>query len=336
MPTASPLRWGILGAGSSAGTFTRGLAATASGRAVAVGSRSLENANRFAAEHGGLRGHGSYQALAEDPEVDAIYIATPHPQHRHAAELCLRAGKAVLCEKPLTVNAREAESLVATARSEHRFLMEAMWTRFLPAMVQCREWLAAGAIGEVRMLNADFGFRSGWDPASRLLDPALAGGGLLDVGVYTVALASMVFGAEPQELQALAHLGRTGVDEQIAVIARWPDGQLGLLSSAVRTETPQSAWIAGTEGRIELPRFWLGKVAILHRPGKPELRVEPPFAGNGYHYQAEEVARAIRHGEIESPLMSHAESVMIQRIMDRARAAIGLRYPMEGASAARR
>ncbi len=334
MAPPKTLRWGILGAGAIAGTFTRGLAASTLGKPVAVGSRSAVKAARFASEHGGLRAHASYEALAADDEVDAVYVATTHPQHLAASQICLRAGKAVLCEKPLTVNAAEAAELIATARETKRFLMEAMWTRFLPAMAQCRRWLAAGAIGEPRMLNADFGFRGGADPRSRTLDPAAAGGGLLDVGVYTVAFSTMVFGAQPEAVSAVGHLGASGVDEQCAMLMRWQGGALAVLSSAVRTSTPMAAWIAGTEGRIELPSFWNGRIAILHRDGQPPERLEPAFAGNGYHYQAEEVARALANGETESRLMPLAESLAIQRIMDQARAQMGLRYPMERATPA--
>jgi dihydrodiol dehydrogenase / D-xylose 1-dehydrogenase (NADP) len=331
MSSHLPLRWGILGLGNIAKTFAKGLTSTTEGRLVAVGSRTQATAEAFAKEHGG-RAHGSYQALLADPEVDAIYISTPHPQHYEAALQCLRGGKAVLCEKPLAVNAAQASEMVRVARQERRFLMEAMWTRFLPAMVQCRSWLAAGMIGQPRMLHADFGFRCGWDPKSRLLDPASAGGGLLDVGVYAVALSTMVFGSKPRSIKALAHLGVTQVDEQAVIVASWEDGALATLSSAVRTETPQAAWIAGTEGRIELPQFWHGKVAILHRPGQPALQLEPAFVGNGYQYQAEEVARCIGKGGIESPLMSHAESVDIANFMDRVRQDIGLRYPMDASA----
>jgi dihydrodiol dehydrogenase / D-xylose 1-dehydrogenase (NADP) len=333
MPSHPALRWGILGLGNIAKAFAKGLTSTTEGRLVAVGSRTQATAEAFAREHGG-RAHGSYQALVADPEVDAVYISTPHPQHLEAALLCLRAGKAVLCEKPLAVNAVQAAEMVRVAKQERRFLMEAMWTRFLPAMVQCRAWLAAGMIGQPRMMHADFGFRCGWDPKSRLLDPASAGGGLLDVGVYAVALSTMVFGSKPRSIKALAHLGETQVDEQTVMVASWEGGGLATLSSAVRTETPHTAWIAGTDGRIELPQFWHGKIAILHRPGQPALTLEPDFVGNGYQYQAEEAARCIAQGAIESPIMSHAESIDIATFMDRVRQDIGLRYPMDARASA--
>jgi predicted dehydrogenase len=330
---AKTVRWGILGPGSIARVFADGLKSVDGAVLAAVGSRSLEKADRFAKERGFARAHGSYEALVADPGVDAIYIATPHPAHLACAKLCLDAGKAVLCEKPITTNAAEAEELVAFASRKRVFLMEAMWTRFLPAIAQVRTWLRAGAIGEPRMLQADFGFRCGWDERSRLLDPNLAGGGLLDVGVYCVALASMVYGGPPRELKALAHLGESGVDEQNALIARWDGGRLALLSSAVRTSTPHEAWIAGTEGRIRIPGFWHTREATLERDGKPPETAKPEFRGNGYNYQADEVARCLERGLIESPEITHAESIAIQRTMDEARRQFGLAYPWERTSA---
>ncbi len=329
--TAS-IRWGILGPGSIAKQFATGLTVVPGATLAAVGSRTLASAQAFATEFKAPRAHGSYAALAADPEVDAIYIATPHPMHRAAAALCLEAGKAVLCEKPLTVNAREAEELVAIATRKRVFLMEAMWTRFQPVMCQVREWLAQDAIGEPRMVSADFGFRCGMDPKSRLLDPALAGGALLDVGVYTVAFAAMVFGGTPATVMAQAHIGETGVDEQTAVVGSWSGGRLALLSCAVRTNTPHEAWIHGTTGRIHIPGFWHAQEATLTRDGKPAETAKLPFTGNGYNYQAIEVARCLREGLIESPIIPHAESIAIMKTMDEIRRQIGLRYPGETAA----
>jgi predicted dehydrogenase len=323
------VRWGILGPGGIARAFATGLRDVPGATLAAVGSRDQAKSEAFAKEFGGGRAHGSYEALAADPGVDAIYIATPHPMHLAGATLCLEAGKAVLCEKPLTVNAREAEQLIAVARRRNVFLMEAMWTRFLPAIAQVRAWLKAGAIGEPRMVSADFGFRCGGDPKSRLMAPELAGGGLLDVGVYTVAFAQMVFGVPPKEIRALAHIGETGVDEQNAMACSWPGGQLAVLTSAVRTSTPQEARIAGTAGSIHVPGFWHARSATLHRDGKPAETAEPPFSGNGYNYQAIEVARCLEQGLTESPIIPLDESLAIQRVMDEARRQFGLAYPFE-------
>ncbi len=205
---------------------------------VAVGSRTAESAQRFAERFQVPHAHSSYEALANDPNVDIVYISTPHALHYDNTMLCLQAGKAVLCEKPFAINAREASEMIATARERKLFLMEAIWTRFLPSMVRLRELLADNAIGDVRMLQADFGFRTNVDLQSRLFDPALGGGGLLDVGVYCVSLASQLFGT-PDRIIGLAEIGTTGVDEQGAMLLGYPGGQLAVLSTAIRTTTPQ-------------------------------------------------------------------------------------------------
>lgn len=325
---STPIRWGIIGLGAIAKSFARGLQAVPDAKLVAVGSRSLDKAKAFAAEFGAPRAHGSYQALVEDAEVDAVYVASPHPMHKDDAILCLEAKKAVLCEKPFTVNAAELEAVIAVARRNRVFLMEAMWTRFLPIMGRVREWLAAGAIGEPRLVTADFGFRCGWDPKSRLLDPQLGGGALLDVGVYTVAFAAMVFGPQPKRIVGMAHLGETGVDEQTACLLGYDRGQLAVLTSAVRTATPHEARIDGTEGSIAIPTFWKGAKAVLTAPGRTET-VEMPLAGNGYNYEAVEVGRCLREKRLESATIPLDESLAIMRTMDELRRQFGLRYPAD-------
>ena len=325
------IRWGILGAGSIARTFAIGLTALSDAKLVAVGSRGPENAGKFAAEHGGIRAHASYEALAEDAEVDAIYIATPHPYHHANALLCIANGKAVLVEKPFAMNAAQALEIADAARAMGVPCVEAMWTRFLPVMRQVRGWLKSGEIGHARLVLADFGFRGGDDPKSRLLDPALGGGALLDVGVYTVSFAHLVYGGEPERVEAVAAIGHTGVDEQIAVSCAWSQGRLAQLTSAVRTNTPHDARILGTTGAIHLPVFWHAHSAILTRDGQPAETFAPAWIGNGYHYEAAEIGRLLRAGEVESPELPLAETVAIMRTMDRARHRIGLRYAQDGA-----
>ena len=326
-------RWGILGTGSIAKQFAKGLKALPDHALAAVGSRSQASADAFATEQGAARAHASYEALVADPAIDAIYVATPHPLHRANTVLALDHGKAVLCEKPFAVNAVEAEAMVAAAGRNRRFLMEAMWTRFLPATRQVAAWLASGAIGDVRMLNVDFGFRCGWDPTSRILAPALAGGALLDVGIYTLDYAHLVFGCQPASFAAKAHLGETGVDEQTAILASYPGGALAALTCAVRTNTPQDVWIHGSEGRIHVPSFWRATSATLMPDGKEAQTVTLPFIGNGYEYQAIEVARCVREGRRESDVMPLAETLATMRTMDAIRAQIGLRYPMDHTAA---
>jgi predicted dehydrogenase len=327
--TNGKLRWGILGPGRIARKFAQGLASLPDADLVAVGSRSLDRAKAFGMDFGVPRCHGSYEQLAADPEVDLIYVATPHPFHRENTILALRAGKHVLCEKPFAVNARQAADMIAVARDCGLFLMEAMWTRFLPVTRKVREWLDAGAIGQVRQFTADLGFCGPPDPSGRLLNPALAGGALLDVGIYTVSYASMLFGGPPADLHALAHMGTTGVDEQTAMVLSYPEGQLALLSCAVRTNTPQDGRIDGTAGRIRIPGFWRSTGAVLEAQGKEPERFDADFGDLGLSYQAAEAMRCVRTGQCESPVMPLGETLQIAETLDTIRARIGLGYPGE-------
>jgi predicted dehydrogenase len=315
--------WGILGPGRIAARFAADLARLPDARLAAVGSRSIERAAEFAATHGGCRAHDSYVGLASDPEVDAIYVATPNPFHLEHASLCLERGKAVLCEKPMAVNAAQARRMVDCARANGVFLMEAMWTRFNPVMRQVDGWLRSGAIGEPRLVIADFCFRSAPDPESRLFSPALAGGSLLDVGTYVVSLAHWVYGRPPESVWALAHLGETGVDEQAAIALRFPGGALAQLSCAIRTSTAQEARIYGTAGAIHVPGFWRATSATLSVEGAPPVEVTGEA---GYHYEAAEVAECVRAGARESARMPLDESIAIAETLDRVRALVGLRY----------
>lgn len=325
---AKVIRWGILGTGSIARKFAQGLVSVADAELAAVGSRAKETADKFADEFNVPRRHASYAALAEDDEVDAIYVATPHSLHSQNSLLCLSAGKAVLCEKPFAINAAQAEEVVRCARQSKRFLMEAMWTRFLPHMVKLRQLLSEKAVGEVRMVTGDFGFRTKVNPQGRLFNPALGGGALLDVGVYTVSLASMLLGA-PSRVAALAELGSTGVDEQSAMILSYQGGQLAVLFTAIRTSTPHEATIIGTDGYIRIhSSWWRPSRLTVRKAGKEEL-IEVPSEGNGYNYQAAEVGRCLREGRLESDIMGLDETLSIMRTMDQIRVQWGLKYPME-------
>ena len=324
---APKIRWGILGTGNIANKMADALKSLNEAELVAVGSRTQQKADAFGDRHGVPRRHGSYQALANDPEVDIVYVCTPHTLHAENSLLCLDGGKAVLCEKPFTVNAAQARAVASRAREKGLFVMEAMWTRFLPAIRRCREIVRSGGIGEVRMLQADFGFRAGWDPQGRLLNPELGGGGLLDVGVYTVSLAHLLLGT-PARIESLAHIGETGVDEQSALLLGYPGGEIAILSSAVRTNTPHVAYVMGTEGMIRIPSFWCARELTLLAGGREE-RIEAGFSGNGFEFQAMEAMRCLREGLPESDTMPLDESIAIMETMDRARAQWGLRYPCE-------
>ncbi len=326
--TSDTIQWGILGPGSISHQFATGLQSTRGAKLLAVGSRSQEKADAFADKFGAPHRHASYEALAADPDVHVIYIATPHPQHRDAALLCLEHGKAVLCEKPFTVNAREAEEVIASARAKDLFVMEAMWSRFFPAMAHVRKLVAEGAIGEARMLQADFGFRAGVDPNSRLFNLAYAGGGLLDVGVYPISLASMLFGT-PTDITGVAQIGETGVDEQAAISLKYSGGQIAALTTGVRINTPQAAHVLGTDGSITIHApWWKASKLTLNAGGKSE-ELDLPFEGQGMNYEAEEVGNCLRAGRNESDILPLSESLAIMQTTDALRAQWGLRYPME-------
>ncbi len=317
--------WGILGAGRIAGKFATEAKLVPGARLVAVGSRSAEKAGEFAKQNGVERAYGSYAELVADPDVDAVYVATLHPTHCEHTLLALDHGKAVLCEKPFAVTAREARQMIERARARKLFLMEAMWARFNPITVQVRRWLAEGRIGEPRMVTVDFGFRAAWNPESRLLDPALAGGALLDVGVYVLAYASMVFG-RPAQIQAAAHIGETGVDEQVAMTLKYPGGQLASLTCAVRTPSPQGARIDGAEGAIEIPAFWRAPIARLIRPKEDPVEATGDF---GFRYEIAEAMACLAAGQTESPQMPLDETLAIAETTDEVRRQIGVKYPFE-------
>jgi len=258
-----------------------------------------------------------------------VYVATPHPFHKDNAILCLEAGKAVLCEKPFSINADEAEQVIALARENGLFLMEAMWTRYIPIIVRLRELLAESAIGEVRMLTADLGFRAKFDPKGRLFNPELGGGALLDVGIYPISLASMIFGS-PSRIVSLAHMGQTGMDEQAGVILGYDEGQLAILHTALQTSTAVEATLMGTEGKIRVHSPWYyGTALTLSAEGREDETISLPYEGNGYNFEAIEVMRCLRAGKSESDVMPLDETLAIMQTMDKIRAQWGLRYPME-------
>jgi predicted dehydrogenase len=325
------IRWGILAPGAIARKFAVGLLSIPDAEPAAVASRSLERAQAFAKEFHFKRAYGSYEELARDPEVDAVYVASPHAFHCEHSLLCVKEGKAVLCEKPFTLNAIQLERLIAAARGNRVPLLEAMWTRFLPVMVKTREWIREGRIGKPRLVVADFGFAANFNPQGRHFDPALGGGGLLDVGVYPLSLASMVYGgAMPDRVQGLADIGSTGVDEQAIMTLGYGPERLASLGCAVRTAMPQAGRIIGSEGAIEFaPPFWKTTKATLVSPGaEPEI-FEQAHQANGYEYEAMELMRMIRGDLLESPDLTHAESMNVMRTMDLLRRQWGVRYPGE-------
>lgn len=329
MADYSVVRWGILGPGSIANRLAEGVLALPNARLTAVGSRDLARAEEFGAKYNIPNRHGSYQALVEDPDVDVVYVASPHTYHKEHSLLALNAGKHVLCEKPFTINEAEAREIVETARAKRLFAMEAMWTRFFPIMDRVRSLLAEGAIGQPKILYADFGFKGTFNPEGRLFNPALGGGALLDVGVYPVSLASMVFG-EPDRITGLATLGETRVDELAGMVFGYANGALSVLSTSISANTPQIATIVGDDGRITIQSAWWkpDRMTVI-RNGKTDEDIHLPYISTGFNYEADEVGKCLKSGKLESDVLPLDESLAVMRTMDKLRAEWGVKYPGE-------
>ena len=322
-------KWGILGPGRIAHQFAEGLEVINDAALYAVASTNLERANGFVKQYGSGKTYNSYEGLVNDPEVDGIYIATPHRFHFENIMLCLNAGKPVLCEKPLTVNAAEARQLFETAKAKNVFLMEALWTRYLPIYGQIRQWLDAGVIGDINLMVGTFGFNVPKDKHDRWLNPELAGGTLLDMGVYPIAVSQWIMGMQPQSFVVKAQLGKTGVDELTAVMLKYENGVISQFHSSFLSNNVNDFFIYGAKGYISIyANFWGSTKASLVTD-EQELTVSKPFRGGGFEYQTEEVMRCIRAGLLESPGMSHAHTLANMELMDSIRAEIGLKYPFE-------
>ncbi|MFE1308030.1 Gfo/Idh/MocA family protein [Streptomyces sp. NPDC058755] len=334
------VRWGILATGGIAAAFAADLVtASNSGSAagpdaeiVAVASRSQESAQAFADRFGITRAYGDWESLATDPDIDVVYVATPHSAHRAAAGLCLAAGRNVLCEKAFTLNLREAEELVALAKEHDRFLMEAMWMYCNPLVRRLKALVADGAIGEVRTVQADFGLAGPFPSTHRLRNPALGGGALLDLGVYPVSFAQLLLG-EPDDIAARAVLSEEGVDLQTGALLSWESGALASVHCSIVGGTGVTASVTGSRGRIDIPAgFFHPDRFVLHRDGRdPEEFTADPADGprTSLRHEAEEVMRALRAGEKESPLVPLAGSLAVMRTLDAIRERVGVRYPGE-------
>jgi predicted dehydrogenase len=324
------LRWGILGTGGIAHMQTSDLVGN-DFTVTAVGSRSQASADAFAAEFGIPTAHPSYEALVADPNVDIVYVSTPHPFHAENALLALRAGKHVLIEKPFTLNAAQAREVTETADAAGLVAMEAMWTRFLPHMIRVREIIAAGTLGEVRTLIADHNQNLPRDAEHRINNPALGGGALLDLGIYPVSFAFDVFGT-PTSITAVAAMTATGVDRQDAIVFGYEDGQQAVLHTALDTLGVNTAVILGTEGRIEIDPVWYTPTSFTVFDGADTIieQYENTVTHRGMQYQAWEAERRVAEGtSTAGTVLPPEESVRIMDALDEIRGQIGLRYPGE-------
>jgi len=320
-------RWGILATGHIAATFVQDLRLLPDAEVVAVGSRTPATARAFADRHGVPRAYGSWQEFAADDEIDVVYVATPHAAHFDATMACLSAGKAVLCEKPITLDRASAQQLVDTARANRRFLMEAMWMRCNPVVLRILELIADGAIGEVTAVQADFGVGGPFPPEHRMRARALGGGALLDLGVYPVSLAHLLLGV-PDEIRAWAKISPEGVDENTGMVLGYDSGAVASLTCGMIGATPVAATITGRTGRIELsPPFYRPGVVTLHRAGADPELLPVDLTGSGYQHEAAEVQRCLAAGLLESPLVPHAATLEVMALLDTVREQIGVSYP---------
>lgn len=331
--TGAPLRWGVVATGSIAGTVSGDLSLLADAELYAVSSRSQGSADSFAAAHGFSRAYGDrdgaagYLRMLADDAVDVVYVATPHAQHHAIAAAALRAGKHVLCEKAITINAREAAELVDLARNKSLFLMEAVWSRFLPSMQRAFQIAASGEIGDVKWVSADLGFPASYSPASRLWAPRAGGGALLDITVYPLLWALGTLGF-PQTVTATGWLNDDGVDAQNALTLGYHHGAQAQLTSSLLAHGPRTATVAGSEGILQSVGSVNNPSELQVRTGPDEQRTERfSVVGRGYTYELREVTRCVQQGLTESPVMPLDDSLDTMRLFDGVRAQLGLSYP---------
>lgn len=325
------VRWGIIGCGGIAGMFATSLQALDVGILLAGASRTPGRAAAFAEKHGVDRAYTDYETLVADPDIDAVYIATTHNFHYENAKLCLESGKHVLCEKPFTVNAAQARELMELAREKKLFMMEAVWTRFLPAIRKLQDLLSEGIIGEVLTVKADFSITGEFDAEHRMKNKALAGGALLDLGIYPITFASIVFGEQPSRIQSSVVIGETGVDDRSFYLFDYEGGRRAMLSSSFTHNAPSEGIICGTKGYIRVPGFHGAHEFQIYREGVevPEIVSLPYGEGENFKFEIAHAMECIVAGKLESDIMSLAETAAVMQTMDALRVQWGLRYEGE-------
>jgi predicted dehydrogenase len=320
--------WGIIATGGIAHKFAQDLVAhVPNARVHAVASRTLAKAQDFAQQYGASHAYGSYQELLQAPNLDIVYVATPHSEHYPNTLMCLQAGIPVLCEKPFTVNSTQLQELVALARQRKVFLQEAIWTRFHPSVAQVQAWIASGAIGEVKHIAADFGYKAPTDPLGRCFNPALTGGSLLDIGIYPLFISKLLLG-KPQQCKAIGVMAPTGVDMAVSMALSFAGGATASLSSTFACNTDTPCHIYGTEGSILMHgRFHHATSLTLHRYDSDPQTISVERLGHGYSYEAQDAQRCLAQGRTENNLLTLDFSLELLSLMDDIRQQIGLHYP---------
>lgn len=326
------IRWGILGCGKIARKFAADLRLVKDAELIAVGAREQKTADAFVIDFPSKYTHDSYEALVNNPEVDVIYVATPHGLHHEHVMLCLKHKKAVLCEKAFAINSKEAKEMINYAKAQNTFIMEAFWTRFLPHYLKMKELLTQNKVGNIKFLSAEFGFKPAPPFAPRIYEPALGGGSLLDIGVYPIFLALDILG-RPDQIDAFMTPASTGVDEQCAMRFVYKNGAIAHLFCSFATNLATGADIAGDEGRIRLTHRFHGPTTMLEfYPGAVDTREVIPFenaSGNGYEYEARHVNECLRNNLTESPVLTHQFTLLLMETLDRIRAKAGIKYPAD-------
>ena len=324
----SNFSWGILGPGGIAQAFAKDLTFIEGHTIGAVGSRSIANAEKFANTFGGTA-YGSYEELVADSSIDAIYVATPHPAHHDNVILALNAGKPVLCEKPFAVNAKQAQAMVDAAAKNKVALMEAMWARFLPHYAKVREIIASGVLGPILSIHADHGQRLADQGIARLVDPQLAGGALLDLGIYPISFAHMILG-NPTSITSKAVMTDRGVDAQTSMIFSYDNGAQAVLTTTMIEQTPCRAVVAGLHGWLEIDRTFYNPASMRVILNDGSVTEYPSaYTGHGLREQAESFKQIVQSGAVESKVLTWKDTVDIMKSMDTVRSQIGLKYPFE-------
>lgn len=322
--------WGILGCGNIAEKFSSDLQTLPNANLFAAASRSQSKANKFAEKFGFIKGYGSYSELVNDPEVDVIYIATPHSHHMEHSLLCLNHGKAVLCEKAFALNSDQSDKMIQTAREQEVFMMEAFWTRFQPAFLKVKDLLEQKILGEVKMIRSDFAFNGPFDPENRLYNLALGGGSLLDIGIYPVFAALQAFG-RPDEVKTIAQFSSTGSEESIAILFKYKDGQIASLQSsfAVYSDTQSEYWCEN--GYIRIKRQGIGSTKVeIWRSDESSEELEFTYPDtHGYHLEAKHVMECLDQKLTESPLLPLSFSALLMETLDRIRQDAGIEFPTD-------
>ncbi len=309
------IRWGIVGTGNIANSFARDFNYVKEGELIAVASRSLDKAKWFAQKHKIPMSYGSYKELYMDQDLDVIYIATPHSSHIENTTDALKAGKAVLCEKPITLNPNELLQLMDLSKSTGKYLMEAMWTYFLPPILQAQKWISDGEIGIVRHIRAEFGFKGNIDLEPRLFSKKAGGGALLDVGIYPIALAWLIYKEIPKK-SSVFHKKYHDVDREETVIFEYSNGEIANLSASITYDMPNEAVIIGDKGYIRIPEFFVAKECLLYKNEKLHDHFKDDRKSVGYNFEIEAVNRDLRAGKVQSDIVPLSTSLILQELME--------------------